>query len=481
MQLKVSQEETLEEALENTNEDLELTPKKRMSMSKMSSDQVRANIVLEIINTERVFVKNLQDVIDGFLKHCRNRVDMFDETRISTIFGNIEELYSFQAAFCRELEQAVDWTHLSFSQIGKCFLNNEKGFRVYSEFCTNHPLAISELQDLATDHRYIVFFEGCRLLQQMIDMPLDAFLLTPIQKICKYPLQLGELLKYTRPEHSDYEPVSSAFHCMTRVAQMVNERKRRVESLEQLITLQESFENWEGPDLLDSCSMMLHSGEVTRVTSSSWSKDITLLLFDRLLVLCKKDNGILKKGTFIFKSRIEVDDVESLVALEDNLKDAHFNVITKNAFKFFYKRKQKWYFFQAKSAKEKDKWIQSFADERQRILDDELQGFKVTEKDKRGALIHHQNHLKPKKPRARRPHSKAKKPDTVIAEIPLGPLNGFDIDRNRAGSLPSYIHAERSVINSIKHRQSTMHKKSRSNWFQLGSNKKKNRLKRNLK
>lgn len=58
-----------------------------------------------------------------------------------------------------------------------------------------------ELSKLMKDSRYQNFFEACRLLQQMINIAIDGFLLTPVQKICKYPLQLAELLKYTAQDH----------------------------------------------------------------------------------------------------------------------------------------------------------------------------------------------------------------------------------------------------------------------------------------
>ena len=87
--------------------------------------------------------------------------------------------------------------------------------------------------------------QACRLLQEMTEIPLEGFLLTPVQKICKYHLQLAELLKYTAPDHPDHPHVQSAVEAMKRIAKLVNERKRKMESIETLAEWQMMVDDWE--------------------------------------------------------------------------------------------------------------------------------------------------------------------------------------------------------------------------------------------
>ncbi|EGV91472.1 Spermatogenesis-associated protein 13, partial [Cricetulus griseus] len=137
----------------------------------------------------------------GYIRQCRKHTGMFTVAQLATIFGNIEDIYKFQRKFLKDLEKQYNKEEPHLSEIGSCFLQHQEGFAIYSEYCNNHPGACVELSNLMKQSKYRHFFEACRLLQQMIDIALDGFLLTPVQKICKYPLQLAELLKYTTQEH----------------------------------------------------------------------------------------------------------------------------------------------------------------------------------------------------------------------------------------------------------------------------------------
>ncbi|NP_001355974.1 rho guanine nucleotide exchange factor 9 isoform 14 [Homo sapiens] len=265
---------------------------------------------------------------------------MFSDEQLKVIFGNIEDIYRFQMGFVRDLEKQYNNDDPHLSEIGPCFLEHQDGFWIYSEYCNNHLDACMELSKLMKDSRYQHFFEACRLLQQMIDIAIDGFLLTPVQKICKYPLQLAELLKYTAQDHSDYRYVAAALAVMRNVTQQINERKRRLENIDKIAQWQASVLDWE---------------------------------------------DLIRRDILYYKGRIDMDKYE-VVDIEDG-RDDDFNVSMKNAFKLHNKETEEIHLFFAKKLEEKIRWLRAFREERKMVQEDEKIGFEISENQKRQAAM----------------------------------------------------------------------------------------------
>ncbi|XP_014916112.1 spermatogenesis-associated protein 13 isoform X5 [Poecilia latipinna] len=347
-------------------------------------DQMRANVINEIMSTERHYIKHLKDICEGYLRQCRKRVDMFNDDQLKVIFGNIEDIYRFQMGFVRDLEKQYNTEEPHLSEIGPCFLEHQDGFWIYSEYCNNHLDACMELSKLMRDGRYQHFFEACRLLQQMIDIAIDGFLLTPVQKICKYPLQLAELLKYTAQDHSDYRYVAAALAVMRNVTQQINERKRRLENIDKIAQWQASVLDWEGDDILDRSSELIYTGELSWIYQPyGRSQQRVFFLFDHQLVLCKKD--LIRRDILYYKGRIDMDRYEVRDAIDG--RDDDFNVSVKNAFKLFNKDSEEIHIFLAKKPEEKIRWLRAFHEERKMVQEDEKIGFEISEYQKRQAAM----------------------------------------------------------------------------------------------
>ncbi|XP_060050677.1 spermatogenesis-associated protein 13 isoform X5 [Erinaceus europaeus] len=385
VRLRVNQEELVEHSSSSPGEgqgEAGTTPHKLVE----SKQQMRTNVIQEIMNTERVYIKHLKDICEGYIRQCRKHTGMFTVAQLTTIFGNIEDIYKFQRKFLKDLEKQYNKEEPHLSEIGCCFLQHQEGFAIYSEYCNNHPGACAELAGLMKQGRYRHFFEACRLLQQMIDIAIDGFLLTPVQKICKYPLQLAELLKYTTQEHGDYSNIKAAYEAMKNVACLINERKRRLESIDKIARWQVSIVGWEGQDILDRSSELIHSGELTRITRQGKSQQRTFFLFDHQLVACKKD--LLRRDVLYYRGRIDMDHVE-LADLDDG-RDPSCSLTLKNAFKLVSSAGDEMHLFCAKKPEDKVRWLQACRDERRRVQEDREMGMEISENQKKLAMLNAQ-------------------------------------------------------------------------------------------
>ena len=78
----------------------------------------------------------LSCVLQGYLMVWSCRPDCpLGASQLDALFGNIQDIYRFNSHFLRQLEQCG----LDPVQVARCFVRNNKGFSVYTEYCTNYP------------------------------------------------------------------------------------------------------------------------------------------------------------------------------------------------------------------------------------------------------------------------------------------------------------------------------------------------------
>uniref|UniRef100_UPI0037E7364D spermatogenesis-associated protein 13 isoform X2 n=1 Tax=Semicossyphus pulcher TaxID=241346 RepID=UPI0037E7364D len=382
VRVRVNQEDSSAESVESVADQEDPAP--RDTHSTQHKEQMRTNVVQEIMNTERIYIKHLKDICEGYIRQCRKHPDMFTELQLMTIFSNIEDIYRFQRQFLKDLEKKYDKDQPHLSEIGSCFLLQGEGFSIYSDYCNTHPAACAELQRLMKSGKYKHFFEACRLLQQMIDISIAGFLLTPVQKICKYPLQLGELLKYTPKDHSDYSGVSKAYEAMKNVASLINERKRRLESIDTIAHWQVAILHWEGSDVLERSSELIHSGELTRAVRQGKMQQRSFFLFDHQLVFCKKD--VLRRDLLHYRGLLDMDQTEVLDVPDG--RDPDLGLTLKNALRL---RNASTLEFVCvlccRKAEDKQRWLEAFAKERHRVKEDQEMGMEISEEQRKQAIV----------------------------------------------------------------------------------------------
>eukprot|EP00794_Sanderia_malayensis_P011309 gene11309-12491_t len=291
-----------------------------------NANDVRSRCLQELLSSEKDYVKTLRDVTEGYLKQAKRKPDMFKS------------------------EDSAD-------------------FDIYSEYCNNHPSACARLLELQSDNRYKLFFESCRLLQQMISLSIDSFLLTPVQKICKYPLQLNELLKHTATDHADHEPLQAAVQVMRDVASSINERKRKFENLSNLAEWQLGLDNWQGNDLLEDSSQLIKRGILERLNGMRL-EEVSLSLFDHQVIICKRESY--KKGSqMLYEERLNLGSVNIEQSTEGS------GASTKYLIKVRDNKDTISHIFLTSNIEERDSWIRALNKERQIVINEKKTGYSI--------------------------------------------------------------------------------------------------------
>lgn len=294
----------------------------------------RAKVIRELLTTERKYVQDLE-VLQNYARALA-QYDILPPDTLHNLFGNLNKLVDVQRRFliCVEenVRRAPDEQHF-----GHVFMTMEEDFAVYEPFCANYNLALDLINQEAHN---LVRLKGMPSAQGCYLDPayeLPTFMIKPVQRICKYPLLLEQLLKKTPEDAPRYQELEDGLEVMRRITDKVNETSRLQENAQLVKELEWRVEDWKGHNIKTFGLLLL--SDVFMVAKSDTEREYHVYLFEKILLCCKeiaptqqkkgsKNNSLLKqkgasaaaaggkkvKTTLQLKGRIFINNVTGAFA-----------------------------------------------------------------------------------------------------------------------------------------------------------------------
>ncbi|CAK1604221.1 unnamed protein product [Parnassius mnemosyne] len=207
------------------------TPSRHLS----DADKLR-KVLLELVDTERAYVKHLNNLLENYLEPLKKET-FLSNAEINALFGNIQEIVTFQRQFLQNLEEALEaepnFHHFEISNqfknvlfaVGNAFLYYVNHFKLYSSFCASHSKAQKVLHP-NEGNQALQEFLAARNPKQQHSSTLESYLIKPIQRILKYPLLLQQLRNLTDVNSEEHLHLVEALKGMEKVAEHINEMQR---------------------------------------------------------------------------------------------------------------------------------------------------------------------------------------------------------------------------------------------------------------
>ena len=91
------------------------------------------------------------------------------------------------------------------SRVGNILCKHVDAFNAYTVYCSNQSIAADCVEEYRSSDRqkeFSAFLDAPK--SECRNLPIQGFLVKPLQRLCKYPLLVRELLKETPTTHPDY-------------------------------------------------------------------------------------------------------------------------------------------------------------------------------------------------------------------------------------------------------------------------------------
>lgn len=211
--------------------------------------------------------------------------EILNPDTIHYLFGNLNTLVDFQRRFLIQLEEIGERPGEE-QNFGSLFKLQEKQFTVYEPYCSNYFSA-----------QYLVQQETPKL-QKLADIlnpeyELPSMLIKPVQRICKYPLLLHQLIKATNSDWPHFEEMQQGLDAVKRITERVNETQRKHENIKIVDELKRRVDELRSSQIDQYGSLLLHEKLFIRHEDEN-EKELFVYFFEKTMLLCKESKDATK-------------------------------------------------------------------------------------------------------------------------------------------------------------------------------------------
>eukprot|EP00834_Sanchytrium_tribonematis_P002560 NODE_82_length_22625_cov_0.476516.p1 type:complete len:909 gc:universal NODE_82_length_22625_cov_0.476516:5472-8198(+) len=250
----------------------------------------RQECIYELLLTEQDYVRDLEMIIDVYIRPLR-KSRILSIKDIGIIFGVWEQLVPVNS----ELLKKLDEKHIIspvIEEIGDIWSNITDYMKVYTMYCSNHPYALMRLEKVNNIKAFNKFAQQCQISPECRNLPLSSYLLKPVQRICKYPLLIREILKHTPKEHRDFENLQQGLLKVETLVTIVNDHAKQTETVQKMMKIQASFNN--KIIIVSPARTLVTEKEVMQVVINNEDKTISrrsriLYIFNDMLIMGKEE------------------------------------------------------------------------------------------------------------------------------------------------------------------------------------------------
>ena len=268
----------------------------------------QVKIVNEMISTERDYVRDLAFVTIYYIMPLRTDSHGLSPNERAMLFKNWDPILLINFEVLTKLEAAP------VCAIADVFLSLAVYLKCYNPFCSTQSARSRLVKDvLRRSDDFRSFADNVRALPGSRQLDLESFLMKPIQRICKYPLLLRELLKCTSsPEQT--QAIELAMEKIQLIADGVNRSTQTADNQSYIREIDRAltFKARKGesrPVLVVPSRVFVHEGPAF---DAQRKEEVHLVLFNDLLIVAQAS----RKQTLKVLDWVELGGFLSEVRLE---------------------------------------------------------------------------------------------------------------------------------------------------------------------